>query len=73
MNQKEKDLYKTAWLEKRCPECGNKVLQIDKDTSSGRDIRWCVCSVCKWSKHIDIGIALWKALEHKEPSDWGSD
>lgn len=36
MNQKDKDLYKIAYLEKRCPECGNTVKEIDKDTSTGR-------------------------------------
>lgn len=73
MNQKDKDLYKTAYLEKRCPDCGNTVQEIDKDTSSGRDLRLCVCSVCKWREYIDVGIALWKALEPPEPSDWGLD
>lgn len=41
--------------------------------SFGRDLRFCVFSVCKWSEYIDVGIALWKALEPPEPSDWGLD
>jgi transposase len=73
MNQINEDLCKTAYLGKRCPECGNIVKAIDKDTSSGREIRLCVCTVCKWSAYIDVGIAFWKALEPPEPSDWGSD
>lgn len=73
MNQIDKELYKTVYLEKRCPECGNEAKQTEKDTSTGRDLRCYSCSVCEWWEYIDVGIAFWKALELPEPLDWGSD
>ena len=54
--------YKTTYLQRRCPECGKAVEWLDKDTSSGRDIRFFKCSACSWSDFVDVGIALWKAL-----------
>jgi hypothetical protein len=55
-------LYKTAYLQRRCPECGGEVQDRDKDTSSGREIHFLKCSTCSWSAFVDVGIALWKAL-----------
>jgi predicted RNA-binding Zn-ribbon protein involved in translation (DUF1610 family) len=46
----------------RCPQCGAAV-EEEKDTSSGRDFRIYDCTKCKWSEIVDLGIALWKALE----------
>ncbi len=59
MNQD--NLYQKVYIEETCPECGNKVEQIDKDTSTERDMRLYACSVCEWSDYIDVGIPLWKA------------
>jgi hypothetical protein len=56
------ELYKTAYLQRRCPECGGAVQDLDKDTSSGREVHFLKCSACSWSEFVDVGIALWKAL-----------
>jgi len=46
----------------RCPECGGQIREIDKDTSTGRDIRWYSCRSCNWTEEFDVGIALWKVI-----------
>jgi len=49
-------------IPKQCPECGESVQEFDKDTSSGREIRWYGCLQCDWVGSFDTGIALWKAI-----------
>jgi len=56
------DLYRLIYLNQRCPQCGNRVNEWDKDTSSGRDLRYFHCDTCGWSGSVDVGIALWKAI-----------
>ena len=63
MNRDE--LYERVYVQGKCPECGNAVEELDKDTSSGRDLRFFKCTICSWSDFIDVGIALWKALSMK--------
>jgi hypothetical protein len=58
----EADLYETVYLKGRCPRCGEAVDELDKDTSTGRDLRFFKCSACSWSDFVDVGVALWKAL-----------
>ena len=63
------ELYETAYLDRRCPECGGGVEELDKDTSSGRDIRFLSCSACPWSDFVDVGIALWKAMSEANKNE----
>ncbi len=58
----EEDLYQIVYMQSKCPQCGGKVEELDKDTSSGRDVRYYKCYACGWSDFVDVGIALWKAL-----------
>ncbi len=61
-------LYDIVYLQGLCPQCGGPVKELDKDTSSGRDIRLYHCGKCEWSDSIDVGIALWKALSSEKDS-----
>jgi DNA-directed RNA polymerase subunit M/transcription elongation factor TFIIS len=45
-----------------CPKCGETMDLLEKDTSSGRDIREYKCSRCGYSDWEDRGPALWKIL-----------
>jgi hypothetical protein len=56
------ELYDTVVVRQRCRECGAAVTDYDKNTFSGRDIRWYRCEACPWSDFIDAGIALWAAM-----------
>jgi hypothetical protein len=43
---------------------------VEKDTSSGRDIREYVCSSCGYSDWEDTGPALWQILsDYREKSE----
>jgi predicted RNA-binding Zn-ribbon protein involved in translation (DUF1610 family) len=68
----QQDLYQGVYLKRCCPECGEKAIEIDKDTSSGRDIRFYACSVCQWNDFIDVGIALWQAYSSANTDDKSS-
>jgi hypothetical protein len=61
---KPDELYRRVYLEERCPECDSQVTELDKDTSSGRDVRLYHCTACQWSAFIDVGEAMWKTLSH---------
>ena len=58
----EQSLYNIAVGERRCPECGAGTRQVEKDTSSGREMREFACTACKWSHIFDCGPALWKLM-----------
>ncbi len=45
-----------------CQRCGTDMNQVEKDTSSGRDIREYVCPKCGHSDWEDRGKALWEIL-----------
>ncbi len=64
MNPEE--LYDMVYIKGQCPQCGGKVQELDKDTGSGRDIRYFHCYACGWNDSIDVGMALWKALSSDE-------
>jgi len=53
-----------------CPKCRKPMKQIEKDTSSGRDMRTYECRSCKHTVDVDNGTALWKLLsdEKDEPA-----
>lgn len=54
----------------RCETCGRDMKLVDKDTSSGRDMRTYECPICNKSVDIDNGIATWKALsDEKDKSE----
>jgi hypothetical protein len=58
----EQELYNRAVGEGLCPRCGSATRQIEKDTSSGREIREFGCTKCDWSHIFDCGPALWKLM-----------
>ena len=45
-----------------CAQCGEAMRMVEKDTSSGRDIREYVCPGCGYSDWEDTGPALWQIL-----------
>ena len=45
-----------------CTKCGEAMRMVEKDTSSGRDIREYVCPGCGYSDWEDTGPALWQIL-----------
>jgi DNA-directed RNA polymerase subunit M/transcription elongation factor TFIIS len=45
-----------------CAKCGEEMHLMEKDTSSGRDIREYKCSECGYSDWEDRGKALWQIL-----------
>jgi hypothetical protein len=68
----EESLYQLACVERRCPKCSGRTRLVDKDTSSGRDIREYGCQACGWSHVFDVGVALWKIMsdaKNDEPGD----
>ena len=60
------DLYDIVYIQGRCPQCGSKVEELDKDTGSGRDIQYFHCFTCDWNDSIDVEMVLWKALSSSE-------
>ncbi|MFZ1962684.1 MAG: hypothetical protein WAU78_04310 [Roseiarcus sp.] len=58
----EQALYDLACVERRCPRCDGRTRQIDKDTSSGREMREYGCEACGWNHGFDLGVALWKMM-----------
>lgn len=52
-----------------CPNCGAEMIQIDKSTMSGNDMRTFRCDPCKQEKVVNFGIALWKALSDARKSE----
>jgi predicted RNA-binding Zn-ribbon protein involved in translation (DUF1610 family) len=56
----QESLYETVWVNRRCPECGEPVEELERDSSSGRYMYVFTCSACSWYGDIDLGIALWK-------------
>ncbi len=61
----ESELYQTAAVERRCPHCGGRTRLVEKDTSSGRDIREYGCDACGWRHAFDDGPALWALMSDK--------
>jgi hypothetical protein len=49
------------------------MVQEERDTSSGRDMRTYFCAHCEVRVEVDNGVALWKVLsdarEKDEPQD----
>jgi rubredoxin len=55
-------LFKMVCVDHRCPQCGGKTRQVDKDTSSGSDMREFECEACHWNTVFEFGPALWKVM-----------
>jgi len=45
-----------------CPDCAIEMVQIEKTTFSGRDMREYECPKCKRTQIVDCGKALWEIL-----------
>ncbi len=53
-----------------CPDCGLEMIQIEKTTFTGRDMREYQCPNCKRTRVVDCGKALWQILsDAKEETD----
>jgi hypothetical protein len=46
----------------KCPKCTREAEFVQKDTSSGRELRTYHCPACKEWVTVDDGVALWKVL-----------
>lgn len=46
----------------KCRKCGRAMEFMEKDTSSGRELRTYYCAPCKEAVTVDDGVALWKVL-----------
>ena len=57
----------------KCAKCDREMVQEEKDTSSGRDVRTYFCAHCEARVEVDNGVVLWKVLanarEKDEPQD----
>jgi hypothetical protein len=53
----------------KCQRCGAAMKQVEKDTSSGRDIREYECPKCSHSDWEDQGEALWQILSDGRERD----
>ena len=49
-------------LDTTCPDCAIEMLQIEKTTFTGRDMREYQCPKCGRKQIIDNGKALWAIL-----------
>lgn len=56
-----------------CPKCGEAMRMVEKDTSSGRDIREYECTVCGYSDWEDRGAALWQILSDDRAESQASE
>jgi ssDNA-binding Zn-finger/Zn-ribbon topoisomerase 1 len=45
-----------------CPDCAIEMVQIEKTTFTGRDMREYQCPKCRRTQIIDNGKALWGIL-----------
>ncbi|HWS17119.1 MAG TPA: hypothetical protein VN223_03855 [Candidatus Elarobacter sp.] len=45
-----------------CPDCAIEMVQIEKTTFTGRDMREYQCPECRRTQIIDNGKALWAIL-----------
>jgi DNA-directed RNA polymerase subunit M/transcription elongation factor TFIIS len=52
-----------------CDKCGIAMHQVEKDTSSGREIREYECPKCGYSDWEDCGKALWQILHDAREED----
>lgn len=54
-----------------CEDCKVEMEQIEKTTFTGREIREFECPICKRTRIIDCGEALWKVLSdaNKDPTE----
>jgi Zn finger protein HypA/HybF involved in hydrogenase expression len=57
-------------LDTTCPDCAIEMLQIERTTFTGRDMREYQCPKCGRKQIIDAGKALWAILsEANEEAD----
>lgn len=52
-----------------CPNCDREMDLVEKDTSSGRDMRTYRCKQCNESHDVEFGVALWKVLSDAHESE----
>jgi len=60
---------KTPTSPTQCPDCGRKMVQIEKHTMSGNDLRTFRCKRCGKEHDLDFGVALWKVMSDANKSD----
>jgi ssDNA-binding Zn-finger/Zn-ribbon topoisomerase 1 len=54
-----------------CTDCNLEMVQIEKTTFTGRELRECQCPKCKRTRIVDCGKALWQVLSdaREDPDD----
>ena len=45
-----------------CPQCGNEMVFVEKNTMNGDDIRTYLCKRCDTEHDLNFGTALWKLM-----------
>ena len=53
----------------QCPDCGGEMIQTEKNTMSGDDLRTFRCERCGKDRDVDFGMALWKLMSDANRSD----
>jgi transposase-like protein len=53
----------------KCPDCGQEMDFVEKNTMSGRDLRTYRCDHCRKEHDVDLGVAMWKRMSNANKSD----
>lgn len=69
----ETELYRTAALEKRCPECGGPTHLVDATSFTGNEIREYACTRCDGSRIFNCGPALRQLLSEAREKEKGRE
>ena len=52
-----------------CPQCGQDMAFVEKDTMNGDDIRTYHCKRCGADHDLNFGTALWKLMSDADNPD----
>ncbi len=52
-----------------CPQCGDEMAFVEKNTMSGTDWRTYHCVRCNKEHDLDFGTALWKIMSDANKDD----
>lgn len=52
-----------------CPQCGEEMVFVEKNTMSGDDIRTYLCKRCDTEHDLSFGTALWKLMSDANKPD----
>jgi transposase-like protein len=52
-----------------CPQCGRKMIYVEKYTMSGEDLRTYRCDHCGKEHTLNFGTAMWKLMSDANKSE----